>query len=398
MKPPADLAAKLARQWQNTSLREQRLFNADSWPIRLSIGRPTAQEITGDLNKVRQHLHLWRGVTTGKVVWQPQRFRGASDEVDIPVSWILHSPSEWVEAANSTEMRNEYQSLSRLVSSIDERFHHLVIRKRRLVLDRPAKEVVQAAKLASCLTPGYAEGKPLRALPVAGIDSKFFERNRQLIIQLLDTLYEGLASEQGLEAFLGAEDEGHHWLLIADLDGSLLPFRQLRVRAQELTYKPLPGANIVIVENERCLHQLPSLENTIAILGAGMNLAWMQASWLRKRNIAYWGDIDTWGLTMLARARQHQPELEPLLMNKAVFDAFSAGRAVPEPQISERVPFEGLALEEKVLFTNLEQLQNGRLEQEFLPEAAVHLAILKWHRQTPKTPLNAITHCDRTQG
>lgn len=224
MKSPADLAAKLAKQWQNASLREQRLFNADSWPIRLSVGRPTAQQITGDLNKVRQHLHLWRGVTMGKVIWQPQRFRGASDEVDIPVSWILHSPSEWAEAANTPEVRSEYQSLSRLVSSIDERFHHLVIRKRRLVLDRPAKEVIQAAKLASCLTPGYAEGKPLRALPVAGIDSKFFERNRQLIIQLLDTLYEGQASEQGLEAFLEAEDEGHHWLLIADLDGSLLPF------------------------------------------------------------------------------------------------------------------------------------------------------------------------------
>lgn len=106
-------------------------------------------------------------------MWQSQRFRGASEEVNVPTHWTLHSPTEWIEAANSSEVRSEYQSLSRLVAEIDERFHRLVIRKRRLILDRPEKEVIQAAKLASCLTPDCAEGRPLRALSMAGIDSKF---------------------------------------------------------------------------------------------------------------------------------------------------------------------------------------------------------------------------------
>jgi len=74
---------------------------------------------------------------------------------------------------------------------------------------------------------------------------------------MLDILFDGQVSELGLEAFLGADDEGHHWLLVADLDGGLLPFSQLRVRARELEEVPMPGASMLIVENERCIHQLP---------------------------------------------------------------------------------------------------------------------------------------------
>ena len=383
MKSPADLAAKLAHQWQNADLREQRLLSANSWPLRLSIGKPNGRAIAEDLNKVRQHLQRWRNVSVGKVEWQPHRFRDASEDIDVPLTWILHSPSEWIEAANNSKVRLEYQCLCRLVSevsTIEKRYLPAIIRKRRLVLDKPENEVVQAARLTSRLTPGYAEGKPLRALSVAGIDSKFFERNRQLIIQMLDILFDDQVSEQGLEVFLNAEDEGHHWLLIVDLDGQLLPFSQLRVRAQELIQKALPGTAILIIENERCLHQLPKLENTIAILGAGLNLTWMRAAWLKKKKIAYWGDIDTWGLTMLARARLHQPELRALLMDQATFEYFSDGRAVPEPQRAETIPATGLTFDEVKLYDQLSNSIKGRLEQEFLPQSTVSRAVADWTR------------------
>lgn len=60
MKSPTELATKLARQWQNADLREQRLLSADSWPVRLSIGKPSGRAIKEDLNKVRQHLQRGR--------------------------------------------------------------------------------------------------------------------------------------------------------------------------------------------------------------------------------------------------------------------------------------------------------------------------------------------------
>jgi len=380
MKSPADLAARLARQWQNTELREQRLLNPESWPLRILIGKPTGAAVRSHLDRVRTHLQTWREVTIGQIEWQPIRFQSASEPIEIPVAWVLASPTEWVQATGNNEVKREYQMLSRLASSLDQRFHSLIIRRRSLVTDKPEQDVIRSGTLTLQLSPGYAEGKPLRALSLAGIDSKFFERNRQLVIQMLDVLHDGQASETGLEAFLSAEDEGHHWLLVADLDGQLLPFSQFRVRASELQNTPLPGQNLLLVENERCLHQLPRTPDTIALLGSGLNLSWLQAAWLMQKNIAYWGDVDTWGLTMLARARESLPHLRPLLMSRAVFEGFGEANAVIEPQPASSVPPSGLTGKEMDLYWLLLGKERGRLEQEFLPVDSVHCAVGLWIR------------------
>lgn len=378
MKSPAELASRLARQWHNADLREQRLLDPESWPLRIPIGKPTGRAIRDDLDAVRRHLQLWRKVTVGRVDWQVVRSRSASDEIQVPVAWVLESPSEWIQTTGDRDVHREYQTLSRLAYAIDQHFHRLVIRRRRLVLDKPESEVIRCAELALQLRPGLAAGKPLRALSIAGIDSKFFERNRQLIIQMMDILFDGEVSEMGLEAFLDAEDEGHHWLLIADLDGQLLPFSQMKVRASELQQTPLPGQRLLIVENERCLHQLPATPGTIAVLGSGLNLSWLKAEWLTYKDVAYWGDLDTWGLAMLARARKYRPGLTPLLMTCAIFDEFGYGKAVQEPYPASPEPSGDLTPEEAALYSRLLEQERGRLEQEFLPATAVHAAIEHW--------------------
>ena len=44
---------------------------------------------------------------------------------------------------------------------------------------------------------------------------------------------------------------------------------------------------------------------------------------VKAEKIAYWGDIDSWGLQLLARARQLQPEIHALLMEQEIYDKFS---------------------------------------------------------------------------
>lgn len=378
MKSPAELANRMARQWQNADLREQRLLRPESWPLTLSIGKPTGIAIRDRIGEIRNHLRQWREVTTGLVQWQPIRFQSTSEAIDIPTHWILETPSQWVQATGSGEVKREFETLSRLASRLDPCFHSLIVRRRSLVMDKPESDVIRSGEVALQLQPGCAGGMPLRALSVAGIDSKFFERNRQMVTLMLDVLFDGQTSETGLEAFLGAEDEGHHWLLIADLDGSLLPFSQMRVRAHELQSTPLPGERLILVENERCLHQLPKLPGTIAVLGSGLNLSWLNAKWLKGRVTAYWGDIDTWGLSMLASARKHLPLVTPLLMDGITFDTFAEASSVAEPQPASSIAPLGLNGTEVELYQRLIQSDRGRLEQEFLPVDVVQRAIKIW--------------------
>ena len=232
------------------------------------------------------------------------------------------------------------------------------------------------------LEPGCAAGIPLRALSHGGIDSKFFERNRSLLTHLLDLRFDGEPSKQGLETFLDAERDTDHWLLVTDLDGELLPFYQQRVRSTELSSRGLSAERLLVVENEKCVHLLPSkLPGTVAVLGTGNNLRWLEATWVSRVSVGYWGDIDTWGLTLLARARAFAPHLQALLMDQETFDRFSNGRAVVEPVKSSESPPESLLEVERRLFHHLLRSYRGRLEQEFLPRETANERILKWQLQ-----------------
>jgi hypothetical protein len=378
MKSPAELRIVLRRQWEDATQREARLLCAkDAWPVVASIGRPSPKTLTTDIEAVKRHVLAWRQVRVGKVVWNAVRYRAAADAVEIPTHWRLQKPSEWLDACADVTMRQEFEALATIVEQTESQFHPLLVRRRSLWRGRPMAEVAQAARLAMALAPNCSAGRPLRMLSTGGIDTKFFERNAPLITALLDVRFDGEVSKIGLESFLGAFTEGDHWLLLLDLDGSLLPFKQMRVSSSDLRGTALPGDRLLIIENESSQHQLPSLSRTIAVLGAGFDLGWADADWLSKKKVAYWGDIDTWGLQCLARARKFIRHLDPLLMSSEIFARFG-DLAVPEPVVAGTELPVDLSSSEKELYKQLLHEPCGRLEQEFLPQELCWTKILEW--------------------
>ena len=398
MKSPHQLAEKFASHWQRSDWREAHLLPGNgAWPLQLNIGAPTAQNFLDAGSAVREHLQTWKAITDsgpGTVRWAPRSYRGGAAPVEIPLHWLLARPSDAIAAIDRFAGREhagiaaEYHNMATVLSQVDAGFHRLLLRRLSLWRHLPTAQVITASHMALELAPGYAEGKPLRTLAMAGNDSKFFERHDSLLKALLDERFDGEASRQGLTAFLDASPEGEHWLLVAPLADGLLLFRRQRITTSELrTTDPFttdphntarPARRILLVENERSLHQLPrQLPGTIAILGSGLNLSWLAAPWLQTCAVAYWGDLDTWGLAMLATARRHLPQLHPLLMDRATFDAH-AHLAVSEPVPCDALALDALAPDEAALAQHLRGLAQGRLEQEFLPDQVVDEAVKGW--------------------
>ncbi len=389
MKSPQALAARLAQHWNSADWRERQLLGATAaWPLTLAIGQPDTAVFLNDAAALRCHLQQWRAVEQhglGSVQWQERRYRGSSDAIAVPTHWQLAKPSQCIAAISHfkvpghAQVKSDYARLSTLIAGVERPgFQRLLVRRLVQWRETPTEAVIAAAHTALQLEPGCAQGKPLRALAVQGNDTKFFERHASLLTALLDERFDGEASRQGLVGFLGALPEDDHWLLIAPLSPDLLPFAQMRVRASELLTTPLPDSRILLVENERCLHQLlQPVAHTIAVLGAGLNLGWLAAPWLQGRRVAYWGDLDTWGLHMLATARHHLPHLQALLMDAATFSAHQH-LAVAEPVHAPDSACGMLAPDEATLCVHLRTQQKGRLEQEFVPTNAVHRAVRAW--------------------
>lgn len=382
MKSPADIVVRLKRQWQSPQRREARLLQGHlSWPVVETIGKPKSKILIDNLDAVIDHIRRWQNVTVGKVNWEYVSYRATAEPVRVPISWQLNKPSDWISACQDNAIRDEFNLMSTLVANVMPVFHSLLIKRRSLWAGKSETEILQACRLASDLSPGCANGKPLRSLSIGGIDTKFFERNSRLITQLLDARYDGEVSQTGLETFLDALPEGEHWLLLVDLDGGLLPFRKQRVSTCELASAPLPGTHVLIVENERCLHQLPvRLSGTLVVLGAGFDLDWTANSALHTKSVAYWGDIDTWGLTCLARARQHLPDVQALLMTEEIYQQH-INAAVAEPIVAGADIPEYLRDRERELYVSLLNCEKGRLEQEYLGVDAVRAAVNLWRHE-----------------
>lgn len=378
LKLPEDIAFGLVRQWARTDKRLE-LMSADTlWPICIRIGKPTAQEIRNDLKKVKNFLASWSGVKTGRVNWMSVAYRGLAEPLNIPESLELASTEEWIESTRNHAIQSEFRKLKGILENTDAIYHDLLIRRRQLVNSMETNDCIKAVEVASLLSPACAAGIPLRGISLAGIDTKFIENNQTLVADLLDIRFDGVVKPIGLEAFLGTIPSDFHWLLVVDLDGDLLPMERIRVRDTELLERELPGKRVLIIENEQCLHLVPKLKDTIAILGAGLNLSWLSASWFDHRILGYWGDIDTWGLTMLATACQMQPGMTPLLMTQEIFFESTADKVVVEPVSAALTPPENLEREQSQLYEHLLAAEKGRLEQEFLPRRTVERELGEW--------------------
>lgn len=377
MKSPSEIAARLAKQWQQAFWRVDRLLSPESWPLVVAIGKPTGRQFADQTGLVQAHVQRWRQITVGAVVFQDINFRAAAEPVSLPVQWVLHTPSEWAAATADAEVQQEFALLETLVGSVNQRYWEVLVRERALWRNRAVSEIIGAATLADSLQPGIAEGRPLRLLNGLGVDTKFIERNAVLLTRLLDERYDGMASQQGLSGFLDAPDDKDHWLLVVPLEKGLLPFQRLRITARELANTCLPGSRVVVVENEQCEHLLPAMPGSVAILGTGLDVHWLAGGALKTKAVAYWGDMDTWGLLMLARARQALPTITPLMMSEAHFKAFCHDCAVPEPVHAE-LPTSGLTEHEVAFFHFLKAQPQGRLEQEYLPAQDVQRELLGW--------------------
>lgn len=381
---PQDISARLARQWQRADKRIALFSSETTWPERINLREPSLTDIRQKTNEVRDYFSAWRQSNIGEVVWKNRHYRGFDESISIPDCLLIHSADAWIEATRVTDVREEFKKLQEIMNSVSTpgELRDFLLRRRSLIRDIPTDDCITSMEVARMLTPGCAGGAPIRSLSIQGIDTKFIERHRAFISAVLELRYGNQLQQSGLEEFLGCAKSNDHWLLVVDLDGGLLPMKQLRVSDNELATRALPGKHVLIIENEQCAYQLPEAEDTIAVLGAGLNLRWLTADWLDSKSVAYWGDIDTWGLQMLASARERIPSLTPLMMNQRTFETFADTLAVSEPHNAGNIPPTNLTRDESILYQTLIAAKEGRLEQERLPTSEVHEEIRMWATRT----------------
>ncbi len=224
----------------------------------------------------------------------------------------------------------------------------------------------------------------LRQVDVPGVDTKFLERNHDVLAELLDTV---LPTERIDDRYGRRELAGRYGFRRKPLytrirflaPQQVLPagISEVTLRAEELAHLDPGLARVIIVENEISYLALPPRPDTLAIFGSGFALGSVAGfTWLQDKIITYWGDIDTYGFVILNRLRARFPHVESILMDTATLLAHPS-QWVPEEKPT-RLDLPHLSTEEAAVYRDLVEDRWGphlRLEQERVRFSLVRAAL-----------------------
>jgi hypothetical protein len=227
----------------------------------------------------------------------------------------------------------------------------------------------------------------LRQIDVDGVDTKFVEHHQRLLDDLLSIL---LPAERVDPRFapgdltrrfrFRSKPDYIRFRLLSPQPGFPSGISELRLRSDELARLD-PGARTVfVVENEISYLAFPDAVDTIAMFGSGYGLEVIKdLPWLDKKEIVYWGEIDTHGFAILSNLRSQFSDVTSILMDDGTLLAH-AGQWVEERTPTKR-PLPHLTEIEAILYRDLVEDRYGhavRLEQERVRFSLLRQALKPW--------------------
>jgi hypothetical protein len=239
----------------------------------------------------------------------------------------------------------------------------------------PAEDYQRFVSVIDWLSDNPDSGLYLRQLPIGGLDTKWLEGHAGPISRLLAARFGVPAAPLANIAGLKLPPSRRRLRL---LDPSLREWcrglSDIEVPLAELRALELPARLALVVENKVTALACTDLPGTVLIMGGGFAVTELgSVPWLDRIPILYWGDIDTWGLGILAALRRYHPATISCLMDEAtLLDHLQLRSFEPTPS----GPIEdGLTPDEASLFAKLVGGKpwgvGTRLEQERLNWSSV---------------------------
>ncbi len=222
-------------------------------------------------------------------------------------------------------------------------------------------------------------GLYLRQIPVRGIDTKWIDLQRRGVVSDMLRRLRGQApiSEEDTPSsaldfydrcgLLRPPSMFRVLLLSPELRRAMGNLRDFQAPLEQIRSLDLTPRRALVVENLETAYCLPDLPGTVAFVGLGNAVSLASTMpWMNGVPVVYWGDIDTHGFTILARARKVFSSVTSALMDEPTLKAF-LDRSIPEPVQSFSADLAHLSEKEAAVYQGLLDGTWGkslRLEQE----------------------------------
>jgi hypothetical protein len=374
---PDDVAAQVARAWDDGRLLGGCIGGEQAFPLRISVRGPRPAELGSRFDEVKAWV---RALEAGSKAVKGHGYDLELERVEnrvvgaqrLPIAAVVATDEDGLRLIRRLRDRDRFKALAEATLGA---FPEL----RSWLLRRPLTALAEAdawEQVLAVLAWFRAHPRPgiyLRQIDVPGVHTKFIERRRKLLTELLDLVLPASAIDP---AYTGAAAFQERYGLrvrpalvrfrILDPDLRVSGLSDLTVPVTDLASLDLPARRVFVTENEVNGLAFPDTPGSIVMFGLGYGVDRLAAlPWLAHRQVLYWGDLDTHGFAILSRLRAVSPDVSSFLMDR---ETLLAHRALwvrePEPFRGE---LPGLYEEERRVYDDLRDDRLGeavRLEQE----------------------------------
>lgn len=355
---------------------------APVFPLRIPIKGPDSRAMAERFESVRHWIDELiakgkrEGVPVGgyRLEWRAINHRQLGTN-RIPVAALFDTEADGLEALGKRrEAARFYDSAARIRSAFPVLDAWILKRPLRVLEHADAWPGVLG--LLDWVVRHPRPGIYLRQVDVPGVDTKFIERHRALLAEMLDLVLPGTAVDRAFSGLSGFERRyGFRAksvpvrFRVLDPALRIAGLSDLSVPAEEFAGLSLPANRIFITENEINFLAFPRIADAIGIFGSGYGFdALSQTGWLREKTIAYWGDLDTHGFAILDQLRGAFPDARSLLMDRETLMAHKAmwgkephptGRDLPRLTPDEANLYDDIRLDRIAPSLRLEQERIG---------------------------------------
>lgn len=371
MKLPEDVRQTLAHRFKSKH-RDWLIgeMGDSQWPLEVTLGIPTEQVALRQIDGVRAWVSAWqnwRGV--GTLSWCERQWKALGVQ-RLPEKLALRDAEEiaiWVgESARWERARSRYDALIArwplLAKQLPRYFDVLA--------DYSDADYHRLAQTLDWIACHPNSNLYPRQLPVSGLDSKWLDRRKRLLTDLVAAIQGDPAGSMDFFQRCGLKAPPlllRMRVLDPLLRACVAGLGDITAPIDDLASIRWSVSHVIIVENLQTGLAMSDISGAVVFMGLGYHVDVLaRLPWLTRAKCVYWGDLDTHGFAILHRARSYVPKLESVLMDEETLlrhktlwvDEATQHSAAELPLLTD---------EEQQLYRDLKQQrwgQNVRLEQE----------------------------------
>lgn len=373
----------LRRRWARGELLALFAAGVEWTPLSIPLKGPAAREIASDFAATQQWVRAWQGRTALRVENAPVGGRVIGSNTVPRRVWVDSYQQLWAVLGVTSDVRRFGELLATAQAQTPRLVPWMTTYPMKvLTLEREWPTIVATV---TWIDAHWRPGMYLRQIDPPGVDTKFIERHRGILTDLLDRQLDDdrINSATPRSDFVnryGFRDKPRY-VRLRTFDPAVwafgTPYSELTIRIDELAAAPPSASTVYIIENETTYLAFPRVSDAIVVFGSGYALSRLSAlTWLADRALVYWGDIDTHGFSILNQLRAAFPHVRSMLMDRPTLVAHQTQWVREDSPINAQL--DRLDAAELALYHDLVEDALGpavRLEQERVRFSAIQSVI-----------------------